>query len=985
MVPQRRTSADGCKQQRPMQVGGRRPPLAQHGKGTVSSAKSRFPGWSLALLWLVVIAYLCSNSLTPVDEDSWRQLHIDQLKYFNWGNIVLGGPVINELSTPEMGLNITQSPGLMPYRDFPIEYPPANWIWILAPRLFTRDIGTYIGLFSEQMALVLTLALALAWRIRPRLSMIAWSSLALAALGPICLSRLDVTVTLLLATSLWCALRDRPVASGLALATATATKLFPVLFVPMFAWHFSKQGGRPPLRRFLLAAGLGLVVWMLPAALIGGPRFMAMFAFHHDRPVQIESLMSSLIMTCEVASRSPVLVDSSFGSINLALPAQLNTALNLLSSLLLLASVAAPTWIYARHDYDPTGARLTRALVAGCLGVMWTSKVLSPQYLVWVVPMAFLLRGNRRFYGALVAACALTHLIFPSCYMQLQAGYGWAVALLLARNALLVACFVLAVLPEGAPEATVTDTASPLGSRQLVALTFVWFLSLYGLTAGGHLYTIDDEICYRLSDSIATRGRLNVQPLEQAGLGGFAVGKGPDGLFYTSKAPGLSLVGAPLVALAKGLSTVLPTTSLPPGFVEPGGPNAGLVRSAADPAGALGRCFWSFLNVVFSAATCALLLDLALQVGLSVRTSLLVTAIYGCTTVAWVYASHSAFGEPLLTLCTLAAFSCAYRWRLALGLAACVCAALTKITALGLFPILAGFCWLEGRRRFPSAGGGVRPSLAYLGAGAATLLVTGWLNDERFGSWLETGYGLEQHAHGTGLPVSPELLAHLTWLITSWGKGLLLYSLPVLLFIPAFVPFARRQPAASLAIGAIGANYLLAAAAWYDWAGGSSWGPRLLLPMMPLWVLPIGFLLELPEPAQRSRWRLGVGIASAFSLLIQLTAVPINWLEWLMQAYRNIEQSPAWRSDMAATDLHSICPTVAEIVDQVVLFHPSMCPVVGNLRVMAEGHWDLIWISQPAEVASHGVGGIGLFLAIALTGASLMLVSHLRSERGSAT
>ena len=44
---------------------------------------------------------------------------------------------------------------------------------------------------------------------------------------------------------------------------------------------------------------------------------------------------------------------------------------------------------------------------------------------------------------------------------------------------------------------------------------------------------------------------------------------------------------------------------------------------------------------------------------------------------------------------------------------------------------------------------------------------------------------------------------------------------------------------------------LLWSAAWWSWYGGWSWGPRLLVPTIPMWLLPSAFLLQRAQLKQR--------------------------------------------------------------------------------------------------------------------------------------
>ena len=79
---------------------------------------------------------------------------------------------------------------------------------------------------------------------------------------------------------------------------------------------------------------------------------------------------------------------------------------------------------------------------------MLSSRVLSPQYLVWLcAPMAGLatVLAGRRALWTLVAAAAVSQVVFPFRYTQLRRLYPFDVGLLTLRNLLLIVACVLVV------------------------------------------------------------------------------------------------------------------------------------------------------------------------------------------------------------------------------------------------------------------------------------------------------------------------------------------------------------------------------------------------------------------------------------------------------------------------------------------------------------------------------------------------------------
>jgi len=79
---------------------------------------------------------------------------------------------------------------------------------------------------------------------------------------------------------------------------------------------------------------------------------------------------------------------------------------------------------------------------AACVAVVLVlGKVVSPQFLLWLVPLAAVVRGRcgLTVCGLLAVACVLTQLVYPWKYEELVDDDTGVVALLVVRNALLIA------------------------------------------------------------------------------------------------------------------------------------------------------------------------------------------------------------------------------------------------------------------------------------------------------------------------------------------------------------------------------------------------------------------------------------------------------------------------------------------------------------------------------------------------------------------
>jgi hypothetical protein len=177
--------------------------------------------------------------------------------------------------------------------------------------------------------------------------------------------------------------------------------------------------------------------------------------------------------------------------------------------------------------------------------------------------------------------------------------------------------------------------------------------------------------------------------------------------------------------------------------------------------------------------------------------------------------------------------------------------------ALGALPLLKSLYWVlalpllvaaalppksaEGARRKKAPA--ERAQTRLLAAAAIPAFLWALLELVRFGRLLG-GYGGETFTY--------PLLTGLLRLTLLPNKGLLVYApLVALAFagLPAF--FRRDRPlGGGVAFGA--AALLTASAAWWAWDGQAGWGPRLVLPAIPLLIATLGPLLTSSGVARRA-------------------------------------------------------------------------------------------------------------------------------------
>ena len=347
------------------------------------------------------------------------------------------------------------------YRDFPFEYPP------LALPLFTLpyrgDPAVYGQWFAGEMILLCSAAAALTgataaalWRglKRPLVAAGAYAAAVLAA-GAITANRYDVAVALTLAACLLFLARRHTTAAGAALGVGVALKLTPGMLLPLVLIVAETR------RRVLYALAGFLVFAIVPFLPFLGrvDGLTNIITYHAQRPLQIESVPGTLYLIAGARGAWGIGTGNSFGSQSLAGPGSVLVArLSIWVALLLVAGVYLLIWrrralLRAAPEFIPVAA------LACVLAFTVCNKVLSPQFLCWTLPLvALVVVGRSRFQrtaGVLtLVAIALTQIEFPYLYWDLVSLQPGAVYVVVARNVVLVAAAVFAVLavwklPEG--------------------------------------------------------------------------------------------------------------------------------------------------------------------------------------------------------------------------------------------------------------------------------------------------------------------------------------------------------------------------------------------------------------------------------------------------------------------------------------------------------------------------------------------------------
>jgi hypothetical protein len=336
--------------------------------------------------------------------------------------------------------------GGLPYRDVFSEYPPLASPAIALPGLVGTGAETFRLAFAGWTLLLAAAVVLLCGALAGRTGGDRRRALVAAALMPLLCGGLvrthfDLAPVALTLAALLLLCAARPRAGMAVLGLGAMTKFFPLLIAPVaLAWLVGRGRRREAWQG---AAALLTVLAVLGAAAVAASPQGALDAlrYHLERPVQIESTPALALLALDgvglgdavsVAShRSDGLVHQDDGLVSGALIA-------------VLAGVTSLLALFAAKRPDPRSLVLASLAAVTAFAVL--GKVLSPQFVIWIIPLGALAFAWRMhaLAAAVAAGAVLTQVEFPARYFDLVDRQPFPLALVTLRNAALLAVLVLA-------------------------------------------------------------------------------------------------------------------------------------------------------------------------------------------------------------------------------------------------------------------------------------------------------------------------------------------------------------------------------------------------------------------------------------------------------------------------------------------------------------------------------------------------------------
>ncbi len=379
---------------------------------------------------------------------------------------------------------------------------------------------------------------------------------------------------------------------------------------------------------------------------------------------------------------------------------------------------------------------------------------------------------------------------------------------------------------------------------------FLFTCGLLLLSAGGHIYVKDGGAMYFMAESILDHQWFDV-PINPNTVGGKT---GPDGLYYTPFGILQPLLAIPFLLFGKllipwSMALYTPVMTI------------------------------IFFNAVVTALLAGLLAVFFIDLGVTPKRAAWTGILIIFSTPFWIY-SRTFFSEPLTSLGTLAAAWAIYRYGefrkfKYVIFAGIITGGIILVRPVSGIAIPALFLYLvlvETRHRKDVD---LKPIAVFSGLVILGIGFYLFYNHVRFGSILETGYDKLPSGQARNFTLNP--LTGLKILLFSPGKSIFIFMPLVAGSLAGIFIWIRNRttrPEALLALIMTGL-FLLVLSQWARVEGGVTWGPRLIMPAIPV------LLISLTPLLKNDRWIKTIYLLIILGILVQIPGILVNFSTYI--------------------------------------------------------------------------------------------------------
>lgn len=396
-----------------------------------------------------------------------------QIAIFSLVHIVIFTVIFNYTVAPDVEMYFDYSSqilqGQLPYQDFEVVYPPLTLVFFLLPRFIAADLNAFVTVFAIEMLLFDLVGLLIISAMSRRLGIPLWSTLtiytlAVLAVGSIIVQRYDLVPAIMVLLALYTFSQGRRKIPWALLAVGMMTKIYPAVLAPIFLIYQIRHRQKKRIFTGVAIFAVTTIAIIAPFYLLSPDGFWDSFGFHVQRGLQSESTYSSFLLLGHTWGLTTIQMNLSASSFDLVSP--IADTLAKISPLVMLLSLGVVYWFFYRSQSgaeatkralapngQPDMANIVKYSLLAILIFMVTSKVLSPQFIIWLYPLVPLIIGRWRLVSLLmfVAVGIMSYYIYPLHYGEFTQLKPALIYILFFRNVLLIALAGLLLVEKPTP------------------------------------------------------------------------------------------------------------------------------------------------------------------------------------------------------------------------------------------------------------------------------------------------------------------------------------------------------------------------------------------------------------------------------------------------------------------------------------------------------------------------------------------------------
>ncbi len=419
-------------------------------------------------------------------------------------------------------------------------------------------------------------------------------------------------------------------------------------------------------------------------------------------------------------------------------------------------------------------------------------------------------------------------------------------------------------------------------SVRIGVLIVIFFISIYILAMNGRFSTSMDVEVYKAAKSVVETGSFGLQEKTMASK----IGK--DGKNYVVEGLGVILSGVPFVYLSK--------------FV--GIPSGRLVV---------------LMNQLLTPLVCLLIFLLGKELKYSLKTSVLLSFIYGLGTMAFVHSKYM-FPEPLTSIAFLSSLLFLFKYRKSKrNLFLFIAGSFTGFTLIirpdsfiFMFCMLIALAMLfyQDKKQGQSFSLLIKQAILLLIPLVFFFILFSYYNYLRFGNILETGYTMGKEGEAATLSYASRFLnigKTIEGLLGMWlipCRSIFFISPILILFLFSIKDFWRKYRFEARVMGAVFVLYTLLYSnrGPTGFPGSAAWGVRYMLPMVSFMIIPIGCFLDKIFAENKILWKRLFGTLLGISIVIQIIGSSVNYQMIQMPLNNQIVNDPAVKARFSSQE-----------------------------------------------------------------------------------